>query len=132
MVTTVGIWQPFIDNPRSGRDPAAAEPKCPAPSGRGEDYSLAAAPMPAYYDPHGYSERALYACVLLTAGGKMLDVHLLRGTGDAALDQDLIGTIRQGWRFSSNGPERKAPSWQRVRLNSGLSDRDVSERMMLL
>jgi hypothetical protein len=131
-VTSISIWQPFIDNPRAGDGRSAAEPRCPARGGTGAFYSVAAAPMPPFYDPYAYSEKALYACVLLTGGGKMLDARLLRGTGEAALDRDLISTIRGAWRFRSYAREGRAPSWQRVRLNPGPWDRDVAARMLPL
>src|SRR5215213_9360392 len=56
---SVDIWRPFIDNPGAGEAPSEREAECPAPQGTGAAYTLAAAPVPDGWDPHGEPGRAL-------------------------------------------------------------------------
>jgi hypothetical protein len=115
----VDVWRPFVDNAGDG-DRAEREPQCPAPGGRQGHRDLAAAPLPDGYDPHAYGERSLFACVLVAWDGTVREVRMLRGTGQAARDRSLVGTIRRSWRFGPDAEDPRPLSWQRVKLSSGM------------
>jgi hypothetical protein len=117
----IDTWRPFIDNAGPEGTRSRGDPECPMPRGTGDDYSLEAAPLPGGYDPHGFGERQVYACVLVAADGEILGVRMLQGTGRQGGDAGLVRTIRNSWRFRRHEPEA-APSWQRVRLDSGSVD----------
>lgn len=115
-IVTIDLWRPYIDNPgiALGTDP---DPDCPEPRASGDLYNLIAAPVPDAWDPEAKGN--LYACVFVEGRGKVLDARILRGSGRPALDRELVRTIRRGWRFDAGARETGAPSWQRVRINSG-------------
>ncbi len=115
----VNVWRPFIDNKGADGDRAGREPLCPAPRGWHGRRDLAAAPLPDGYDPHAYGERSLYACVRVARDGEVREVRMLRGTGQAARDRSLVGTIRRSWRFGPDSEDMRPFSWQRVKLSSG-------------
>ncbi|HEX6376842.1 MAG TPA: hypothetical protein VFZ91_14115 [Allosphingosinicella sp.] len=129
---TVHIWRPFIDNPGHGAAPVEPEPTCPVPEGKGDLHRLGAAPLPDGYDPHADRQSPRYVCVLVGRRGEVLDARILRGTGRASLDRELVRTVRQSWRFGAAAWEAKSPSWQRVRLDSGSVNGTVWEPPLLL
>ncbi|HYE29773.1 MAG TPA: hypothetical protein VEA61_16260 [Allosphingosinicella sp.] len=126
----IDTWRPFIDNPGPG-SAAGREPQCPAPEATGDAYDLVAAPLPDGYDPHAHGGRAIYACVLVGADGEVLRARMLRGTGEPGGDATLIHTIRRSWSFRTTYQAELAPSWQRVRLDSGPVDGAVWDPPML-
>lgn len=115
----VNVWRPFIDNVGDGAAQPEREPRCPAPRGRDDRHGLAAAPLPDGYDPHAWGERSILACVLVARDGEVREVRMLRGTGRAALDRSVVGTIRRSWRFGPDAEDSRPFSWQRVKLSSG-------------
>jgi hypothetical protein len=117
---SVDIWRPFIDNPGPGEVPSEREEQCPAPRASGSAYALAAAPLPDDWDPHEGRGRPLYACVLVAGDGKVREARMLAGPERAALERELVETIRRRWRFDRVEPDdERGPSWQRVRLDAG-------------
>lgn len=122
----VDTWRPFIENPgrwESGR----RKPECPEPRGREQRYDLAAAPLPAGYDPHSFGARRVYACVLVGGDGATLAARMAGGTGRAGLDRRLLETIRRTWRFKPDSWAEDSASWQRIRLDSGPVDGSVRQ-----
>jgi hypothetical protein len=115
-MVTIDLWRPYIDNPgiMPGSD---RDPDCPLPQANTDLYNLEAAPVPDAWDPDAKGN--LYACVLVAPRGRVLDAQILKGSGRAALDRQLADTIRRDWRFQLVGGEPDAPSWQRIRINSG-------------
>lgn len=118
----VDTWRPFVENSGDGWVNGRSEPRCPEPRETGDPYFLDAAPLPDGYDPHAYGQRRVYVCVLVDSGGEVLGARMLRGTGRAVRDGNLVWTIRLRWRFRPAYPAPQAPSWQRVRLSSGAVD----------
>jgi hypothetical protein len=121
----VDTWRPFIENPGAGLVEGRQEPRCPEPRGTRDFYDLTATPLPDGYDPHEYGEKRIYACVLVKGDGQVLGARMLRGTGRAVRDGNLVWTIRLRWEFRPSYPAAEVPSWQRVRLSSGAVDGSV-------
>ncbi|HEY0411541.1 MAG TPA: hypothetical protein VGD66_00175 [Allosphingosinicella sp.] len=114
-IATLG-WRPFLDNP--DRPDALARPDrlCPGQA-YGFGFRLDETPLPAAFDPYGYPNRRLHACVLTSGSGEVRAARLMGGTGDAALDRSMIAYVLRRWRLEPTS-DAVTGGWQRIRLNA--------------
>ena len=98
---------------------AKSGPQCPSPEAQGRPFEIAVGPLPAGFDPSAYPGKAMYACVLVTRGGEVLEARLAGDRPPLGLDWRVIRTILATWRFSPNGLDHEDARWVRVGLNSG-------------
>jgi hypothetical protein len=112
------IWAPHVENLGEGR-PAFRGRRCPGRQQAGAPFRIDDHPLPGAYNPHGYPDTDVIACVRLDSRGAVERVQLVNGTGRAALDRLLLRTLFRRWRFVPTDGEEEVSEWQRVRLNSG-------------
>ena len=111
-------WAPHVENLGEGR-PVFRGGRCPGRQEEGVPFRIEEYSLPESYDPHGYPDSDVVACVRLDSRGEIERVRLVNGTGRAVLDRSLLRTLFRSWRFVRADGGGEASSWQRVRLNSG-------------
>lgn len=119
-------WTPHFESAGEGR-PAIPWRRCPGRPRTSAAFRIVEAPLPAGYDPHGFPDSEVVACVWLDSGGGIVEAWLVSGTGRASLDRRLLSTLYRQWRFAPADDIAAAPGWQRVRLNSGYGRASLSE-----
>ena len=121
-------WRPFIEN--AGREAVGAGggKPCARPEGLAGAVRLDEAPLPSGYDPNGYPEMDIFACVRVDGRGRVLAAHLI-GAVDSRTRARLLRAIHRQWRFGVESFAPSAPTWQRVRLDSGPPDWPLAPRM---
>jgi hypothetical protein len=117
-------WSPFMDDPGSGGERRRS---CPDPKANHAGGPLPHAPLPPGYDPFTPLEQPFHACLLVSSNGTILSAKLLGSSGSARIDHRIKALIATRWRARGPGGG-EAPTWQRVRLNAGPDEGEVTQR----
>jgi hypothetical protein len=95
--------------------------RCAGQQPTGEPFRIVHSLLPEGYDPHAFPEADVIACVWLDSRGVAHKAQLVGGTGNPALDRQLLRNLYRQWRFAPDYGSEASPGWQRIRLNSGHS-----------